>query len=31
MVKVLFGEDFEEKTILDIDTYFNNVYAGELT
>ena len=29
MVKVLFGEDFEEKTILDIDTYFNNVYEDK--
>lgn len=26
MVKVLFGEDFGENTILDIDSYFANVY-----
>ena len=29
MVKVLFGEDFGEKTILDIDSYFNNVYEND--
>ncbi len=29
MVKILFGEDFKEKTILDIDTYFNNTYERE--
>ena len=30
MVKVLFGTDFgENKTILDIDTYFNNVYEND--
>ncbi len=30
MVKVLFGKDFgEDKTILDIDTYFNNVYEND--
>jgi len=30
MVRVLFGKDFgEDKTILDIDTYFNNVYENE--
>ena len=29
MVKVLFGEDFGDKTILDIDSYFNNVYEDE--
>ncbi|MBR4544156.1 MAG: DUF4869 domain-containing protein [Lachnospiraceae bacterium] len=29
MVKVLFGEDFGERTILDIDSYFNNVYEND--
>lgn len=30
MVRVLFGDDFgDDKTILDIDTYFNNVYEDE--
>ena len=29
MVRVLFGEDFGEKTILDIDSYFNNVYEND--
>ena len=29
MVRVLFGEEFGEKTILDIDSYFNNVYEND--
>ncbi len=29
MVKVLFGKDFGEHTILDIDTYFANVYEDD--
>ena len=29
MVKVLFGEDFGNDTILDIDAYFNNTYQND--